>query len=113
MEALRDYKTVVDAGYTEAMVDLGALYYLGHGVVQSYPTAFDYFSKASAAGSIRAMANLASMYGDGRGVPKDDAKSLDLAEKAVITSMAPGYRATIRWPHNICSRPQTSAMANR
>jgi hypothetical protein len=83
MEALRDYKTVVDAGYTEAMVDLGAMYYFGHGVVQSYPTAFGYFSKAADAGSNRALANLAAMYGDGRGVAKDDAKSLELAEKAV------------------------------
>lgn len=83
MEALRNYKAVVDAGYKEAMVDLGAMYYYGHGVVQNYQTAFDYFSKASEAGSNRALANLAAMYGDGRGVPRDAAKSLDLAEKAV------------------------------
>ncbi|WP_158817677.1 tetratricopeptide repeat protein [Methylocapsa sp. S129] len=83
IEALRDYKTAAGAGFTEAMVDLGALYYLGHGVIQSYPTAFDYFSKATAAGSNRGMANLAAMYGDGVGVARDDAKSLDLAEKAI------------------------------
>jgi hypothetical protein len=83
IEALRNYKTVVDAGFTEAMVDLGAMYYYGHGVIQNYHTAFDYFSKAADAGSNRAVANLAAMYGDGLGVPRDAAKSLDLAEKAV------------------------------
>lgn len=83
IQALRNYKAVADAGYPEAIVDLGAMYYFGHGVVQNYQTAFDYFSKAAAAGSNRALADLAAMYGDGRGVAKDDAKSLDLAEKAV------------------------------
>jgi uncharacterized protein len=83
IDALRDFKTVADAGFPEAMVDLGVMYYLGHGVVQSYPIAFDYFSKAAAAGSVRGMANMAAMYGDGVGVPKDDAKSLDYAEKSV------------------------------
>ncbi len=83
IEALHDYKTAASAGFVEAMVDLGAMYYLGHGVIQSYPTAFDHFSKAAAAGSNRGMANLAAMYGDGVGVAKDDTKSLDLAEKAI------------------------------
>ena len=36
-EALRDYRTVVDAGYAEATVDLGAMYYTGHGVVAELP----------------------------------------------------------------------------
>ena len=83
IEALHNYKAVTDAGFVEAMVDLGAMYYYGNGVIQSYQTAFDYFVKAAAAGSIRALANVASMYGDGLGVAKDDAKSLDYAEKAV------------------------------
>lgn len=83
IEALRNYKAVGEAGFPEALVEIGAMYYLGHGVLQSYQTAFDFFSKAAAAGSNRGLANLASMYGDGRGVPKDDAKSLDFAEKSV------------------------------
>lgn len=82
-EAVRNYRVVAEAGFPEAMNDLGAEYYLGHGVLQSYPTAFDYISKAAAAGSFRALANMAAMYSDGRGVAKDDAKSLDLAERAV------------------------------
>ncbi len=83
VEALRDFRTAVDAGSNEALVDLSLLYYQGHGVVQSYPTAFEYMSKAAAAGSVRALANVASMYGNGFGVKKDDAKALDLAEKAI------------------------------
>ena len=83
IEAVHDYRMVVDAGFSEAMVDLGTKYYFGQGVLQSYPIAFDYMTKAAAAGSIRALANMAAMYSDGRGVPKDDAKGLDLAERAV------------------------------
>ena len=83
VEAFRNYKTAVDAGYVDAMVELGALYYFGHGVLQSYPTAFDYFNSAAKAGSSRALGNLASMYGSGLGVAMNEAKGLELAEKAV------------------------------
>ena len=82
-EALRDYRAVADAGFSEALNDIGAKYYNGSGVLQSYTTAFDYISRAAAGGSIRALANMAAMYSDGRGVAKDDVKALDLAERAV------------------------------
>jgi tetratricopeptide (TPR) repeat protein len=110
-EALRDYKTVVDAGYTEAMVDLGAMYYFGHGVVQNYRAAADYFTKAAAAGSNRALANLAAMYGDGRGVARDDAKSLDFAEKAVEEGNPYGLKIIADHYFNGAGVPRDYAMA--
>ena len=82
-EALHEFRIAADAGHVDALVELGGLYYTGHGVLQSYPTAFAYTSKAAAAGSARGTANLASMYGDGFGVAKDPAKALDLAEKSI------------------------------
>jgi hypothetical protein len=81
--ALRDYRTVADAGSAEALNDIGVKYDNGQGVLQNHTIAFDDFKKAAAAGSIRALANMAAAYSDGRGVVKDDAKGLDLAERAV------------------------------
>jgi uncharacterized protein len=86
-EAARDYRIASDAGYPTAQLNLGVLYYDGHGVLQSYMTAFELFSKAAAAEpsitTAKAMANMGAMYADGRGIAKDDAKSLDLEERSV------------------------------
>jgi hypothetical protein len=86
-EAARKYRIASDAGYPEAQLDLGVLYYDGHGVLQSYLTAFELFSKVAGEGATlttaKAMANVGAMYADGRGVGKDDAKSLDYEERAV------------------------------
>ena len=83
VEGLRHLRSAAGGGFAEAITDVGRAYYFGQGVVQSYPTALDWFNKANDAGSMRALASLASMYGDGRGVKQDAVKSLDMAEKAV------------------------------
>ena len=86
-EAARDYRIASEAGFAEAQLGLGVLYYDGHGVLQNYTMAFELFNKAAAAEApitaARAMANVGAMYADGRGVAKDDAKSLDFEEKSV------------------------------
>jgi uncharacterized caspase-like protein len=86
-EAAHEYRIASDAGFPQAQLGLGVLYYYGHGVVQSYLTAFELFSKVAAEGSTlttaKAMANVGGMYADGRGVAKDDAKSLDYEEKSI------------------------------
>jgi TPR repeat protein len=83
VEGLRHLRSAASGGFAEAITDVGRAYYFGQGVVQSYPTAVEWFNKANDAGSMRALASLASMYGDGRGVKQDAVKSLDMAEKAV------------------------------
>ena len=86
-EAARNYRIASEAGDPDAQLSLGVLYYDGHGVLQSYMTAFELFNKAAAAGpsfaTAKAMANVGAMYADGRGVTKDDARSLDFEEKSV------------------------------
>jgi hypothetical protein len=111
IEALRDYKIVAATGFPEVLVELGVMYYLGHGVIQSYPIAFDYFSKGAAGGSVRGMANMAAMYGDGVGVPKDDAKSLDYAEKAVAGGNPFGLKIIADHYFNGASVPRDYKMA--
>jgi uncharacterized protein len=113
IEALRNYKTVTAGGFSEALVDLGAMYYLGHGVIQNYSIAFDYFSKAAAAGSPRGLANMAAMYADGRGVPKDDAKSLDYAEKSVAAGNPFGLKVIADHYFNGAGVPRDYQMAAR
>jgi TPR repeat protein len=86
VEAARNYRIASAGGDPDAAINLGALYYYGHGVLQSDTRAFELFAKAAVGSSLpaaHAMANMGSMYGDGRGVAKDDAKSLDLEERAV------------------------------
>ena len=83
LEALRNFRAAADAGHIDALIDLGGLYYFGHGVVQSYPMAFAYTKKAADAGSSRGLRNVALMYAEGQGVAQDHAKALDLAEKAI------------------------------
>jgi len=86
-EAARNYRIASDAGDPSAQLGLGVLYYDGHGVLQSYLTAFELFSKAAASGpsitAAKAMANVGAMYADGRGVAKDDARSLDFEERSI------------------------------
>jgi TPR repeat protein len=86
-EAARYYRLASDGGFAEAQLALGVLYYDGHGVLQSYLTAFELFNKAAAGPpsitTARALANIGAMYADGRGVAKDDAKSLDFEERSV------------------------------
>ena len=111
IEALRDYKVAVSGGSVDAMVDLGAMYFRGHGVIQNYTTAFDYFSKAMAAGSSRGMADLAAMYGDGIGVPRDNAKSLDFAEKAIEAGNPFGLKIVADHYFNGAGVPRDFVMA--
>ena len=111
VEALRDYQTAADAGDVDALVDLGLLYYFGHGVLQSYPTAFADLSKAAAAGSSLGMVNLASMYGDGFGVAKDPAKALDLAERSIEAGEPFGLRIVANHYFNGNGVPRDYQMA--
>jgi tetratricopeptide (TPR) repeat protein len=86
-EAAHYYRIASEAGSPEGQNDLGVLYYDGHGVVQSYTTAFELFSKAAAGPAsttaAKALANMGAMLADGRGVAKDDARSLDMEERSI------------------------------
>jgi hypothetical protein len=127
-EAARDYRLAGDAGFPDAQLSLGVLYYDGHGVLQSYTKAFELFSKVAAAPpswpAAKAMANMGAMYADGRASrgttrshsisrrsPSKWATPTPCASSPSTISTGPGSRATIRWLRNTCSRPSTSATA--
>ena len=49
-----------------------------------YQSAFDYWTRAVALGSVRAHFELSTLYGNGKGVEKDERKGLYHLEKAAI-----------------------------
>lgn len=74
-EAARRYRAAADAGHADAMSTLGLCYVTEYGVVKDEQTAYDLFSKGSAAGSALAVHNLGAMYGNGAFVRKDVLKA--------------------------------------
>lgn len=66
------YATLAEAGDTEAMVRLGALYQKGEGVTRDLRRAVGYFTQAAAVGNAQAQFSLGNLYLLGEGVPQDD-----------------------------------------
>lgn len=53
-EALNWYSTAAEKGNTDALFELGYMYYSGKGVQLNYAKAYEYFCKAASQGSVRA-----------------------------------------------------------
>ena len=83
MEAVRHYKVAADAGYGQALSDLGIAYVQGFGVIKNNQTAFDLFNRAALAGNASGMQNVGSMYGNGLFVNRDNSKALEWYEKSI------------------------------
>lgn len=81
-----DYlKKASAAGNSDAMVDLGAVYYNGLYVDQDFDKAVYCYKKAADAGNIPAISNMGYMYYYGRGsLPVDYAKSYMYFTKAAL-----------------------------
>ncbi|MEE2667413.1 MAG: tetratricopeptide repeat protein [Pseudomonadota bacterium] len=73
-----------DEGNPEAKFFLGALYYSGSGVDQSFEKAFELFEEASKAGWVSATYNLGVIYSKGRGTDVDTTKALSYYKKAAL-----------------------------
>ena len=59
-------RKAADAGNTDAMHDIGMLYFGGLGVRQDYAEAMTWFRKAADAGNAVAMFHIATLYGSGQ-----------------------------------------------
>ena len=70
-EARREWEPKARAGDAQSQRQLGVTYYLGQGVPQNFPVAFDWFSKAADQGDHVAQLSLGVMYTEGQGVPQD------------------------------------------
>ena len=69
------YEEAIADGSSDAMNDLGVLYYDGRGCEQDYAKAFRYYKKAAKLGHRRAQENLGYCYYYGRSVPIDYEKA--------------------------------------
>ena len=69
------YKSEIEAGNAEAMLNLGALYYMGHGCEQDFTKAVYYYEMAAEHGDEQAHENLGYCYYYGRSVKPDYEKA--------------------------------------
>ena len=70
-----EYKLEIEKGNDEAMLNLGALYYIGHGCEQDFTKAVYYYKMASKFGNRQAQENLGYCYYYGRSVRVDYEKA--------------------------------------
>jgi len=81
-EAIPLYRQLADAGYANAITNLGATYQQGHGVVKDQGEAFRLYRQAAEKGEPVAMNSLGAMYALGKGVVKDQAEGARWFRKA-------------------------------
>src|SRR2546425_104126 len=77
-----------DSGDTNAMYELGRMYYDGAGVPKDAAKAAEWWQKAATQGNALAQNRLGSMYLNGEGVPKDIAKAAEWWQKAATQGHA-------------------------
>ena len=82
-EKIADYEQAVAAGDTEAMYNLGDLYYYGEGVSQDFEQAKIYYEQAAAGGNDSALFSLGELYYYGEGVSQDYLQAKNYYEQAV------------------------------
>ena len=68
--ALKEWRPLAERGNEAAQANLGAMYYLGHGVGQNYQEAAQWFQSAARQGNAKAQFNLGGMYSEGKGFPR-------------------------------------------
>jgi hypothetical protein len=86
--AIKWFLKAADKGSTDAMLNLGGLYYLGNGVPEDLGRALYWYNQAAQGGNAAAMYNLGNMYANGHGVPKDTLKAMDFYAKSAARGNA-------------------------
>ncbi len=74
--ASREWRDSANAGEAAAMLNLGALYDLGHGTPQDFREALSWYRRAAEAGNAAAMFDVGAMYDNGRGTGVDRAEAI-------------------------------------
>jgi hypothetical protein len=82
------YTKAADAGFADALLNLGFMYEKGFGVPQDYAMAMTWYRKAANGGVVNAQLNLGVMYANGRGVPQDYATAVTWYRKAADQGLA-------------------------
>lgn len=114
--AVREFKTLAEAGNARAQYTLGVMYAKGFGVPKNYPEGIKWYRKSAEQGNALAQLNLGTMYGEGRGVPRNyviaymwwflaaargdevAAKNLELVEKSMTRAQVAKAQALVaKW----------------
>ena len=82
-KALECYKKAAEAGNSDAMNNIGSMYYYASGVEQDYSKAIEWFTKSADNLNTNAMEWLAYMYSNGQGVEQDYSKAIEWYKKGV------------------------------
>ena len=87
-EALKNFKLAAEQGDTEALTEIGNLYFSGKGVKKDYTEARKWYAKAAEKGEASAQNQLGVMYFNGFGVNKDYTEARKWYAKAAIQGNA-------------------------
>lgn len=79
------YKDAIESSDTDAMNDLGALYYDGRGCEQDFMKAVYYYDMAAKLGNRQSQENLGYCYYYGRNMPVDYEKAFHSSRSALST----------------------------
>lgn len=82
VQAVKYFQLAAAQGFDDAQFNLGAAYYFGRGVDQSYETAIAWFLKAAKQGHLKAQVNVGGMYYNGRGVTRDFKQASEWYQRA-------------------------------
>ena len=85
LKALEWLVKAAEKGDSDAMYNIGMLYYEGLGVDQNYSLSKDWYLKASENGNVFAMNNIGNQYKEGLGVAKDYDNAIEWYRKAAKT----------------------------
>jgi len=92
---ISDLSRKAEQGDAAAQYNLGMLYYEGHGVMQDYATARQWWEEAAAQGNAWARYRLGVLYNKGRGVPQDDATAREWFGKSAAQRVSSSVKETL------------------
>ena len=91
--ALKEITPLAKAGNADAQHLLGLMYYMGRGVPQDYPQAFQWHRKAALQGKADAQYVVGAMYYTGNAVPQDQKHAVTWFRKAAEQGHAEAQHA--------------------
>ena len=83
---LEGYQRCIDEGMSAAMLNLGAMYYVGRGVDQDFAQAVRYYTMAAELGNTIAMCNLGYCHYYGRSIPVDYERAYQCFAQSALLS---------------------------
>lgn len=108
---IRSIEAAANANNLAALNALGRAYYIGEGVAQDFPQAFENFMKAATQGYAPSQNNVGQIYEFGNGVPVNTAKAFEWYSKAAIQKHKVGLFNAGRCFLNGIGVPQNEAKA--